>query len=280
MALTRGSDHCCERRVLERVWGSEVVRIKLAMVVEEGGSDGVGVAETEASRFFLEMKRRKCEIDVVTYTTVIHGFGVAGEVDKARRLFDEMVQEGVLPNVATYNAFIQVLCKKDSVESAINLFKEMVGKGYVPNAMTYNLLIRGLCHVGEMDRASEYVTLMRNDGCEPNVQTYNLLIRYYCDAGEIEKALGVFENMGSRECLPNLDTYNVLISSMFVRQKSEDLVVAGRLLVEMVDRGFVPTKLTFNRVLDGLLVTGNQPFAREILRLLSGCGFLPRNFRL
>ncbi|KAJ8449142.1 hypothetical protein Cgig2_004197 [Carnegiea gigantea] len=182
----------------------------------------------EAWRFFLEMKRRKCDIDVVTYTTVIHGFGVAGEVDKARRLFDEMVREGVLPNVATYNALIQVLCKKDSVESAIDLFKEMVGKGYVPNAMTYNLLIRGLCHVGEMDRASEYVGLMRNEGCEPNVQTYNLLIRYYCDAGEIEKALGVFENMGSGECLPNLDTYNVLISSMFVRQKSEDLVVGGR----------------------------------------------------
>lgn len=46
VALTRGSDHCCERRVLERVWGSEVVRIKLAMMVEEGGSDSVGVAET------------------------------------------------------------------------------------------------------------------------------------------------------------------------------------------------------------------------------------------
>ncbi|KMT01029.1 hypothetical protein BVRB_9g222910 [Beta vulgaris subsp. vulgaris] len=234
----------------------------------------------EAWEFFKEMKKRRCEIDVVTYTTLVHGFGVLGEVSRARKLFDEMVDEGVLPNVATYNAMIQVLCKKDSVENAVVLFEEMGRKGYVPNAMTYNLLIRGLCHAGEMERAMELVGLMKNDECHPNVQTCNLLIRYYCDVGEIEKGLDVFDLMGSWECLPNKDTYNILISSTFVRKKSKDLVVAGRLLVEMVERGFLPTKFTFNRVLNGLLVTGNQAFGREILQLQSRCGLLPRNFRL
>ncbi|KAL9239575.1 hypothetical protein vseg_013884 [Gypsophila vaccaria] len=235
----------------------------------------------DAWAFFKEVRRRGWGVDVVTYTTLIHGFGVAGEVGRARRLFDGMVGDGVLPNVATYNALIQVLCRKDSVENAIGVFGEMVRKGYVPNVVTYNGLIRGLCHVGEMGRAEEFVGVMRRDGCEPNVQTFNLLIRYYCEAGEIEKGLEVFGRMtGTEECLPNLDTYNVLISKMFVRRKSEDLVVAGRLLVEMVDRGFRPTRFNFNRVLNGLLLTGNQEFAREILRLQSKCGLLPRQFRL
>ncbi|XP_021776154.1 pentatricopeptide repeat-containing protein At1g74900, mitochondrial-like [Chenopodium quinoa] len=234
----------------------------------------------EAWEFFKEMKKRNCEIDVVTYTTLIHGFGVLGEVSKARRLFDEMVGEGVLPNVATYNAMIQVLCKKDSVENAIVLFEEMGRKGYVANSVTYNLLIRGLCHTGEMDKAMEFVELMKNDGCHPNVQTCNLLIRYYCDAGDIEQGLDVFYLMGSWRCLPNKDTYNILIGSTFVRKKSEDLVVAGRLLIEMVERGFLPTKFIYNRVLNGLLVTGNQAFAREILQLQSKLGSLPRHFKL
>ncbi|XP_021866138.2 pentatricopeptide repeat-containing protein At1g74900, mitochondrial [Spinacia oleracea] len=234
----------------------------------------------EAWLFFKEMKKRSCEMDVVTYTTLVHGFGVLGEVSKARRLFDEMVGEGVLPNTATYNAMIQVLCKKDSVENAIVLFEEMGRKGYVPNSVTYNLLIRGLCHAGEMDRAMKFVELMKNDGCHPNVQTCNLLIKYYCEVGEIEKGLEVFDLMGSWRCLPNKDTYNILISSTFVRKKPEDLVAAGRLLIEMVDRGFLPTKFTFNRVMNGLLVTGNQAFAREILQLQSKRGLLPRHFRL
>lgn len=236
----------------------------------------------EAWEFFLQMKkRRNCEVDVITYTTVVHGFGVVGDIEKARRVFDEMIGKGVLPSVATYNALIQVLCKKDSVENALVAFEEMVSKGYMPNPTTYNVVIRGLCHAGKMERAMEFMQRMKEDVCEPDVQTHNVVIRYFCDAGEIDKGLDAFQKMvSSGICLPNLDTYNILISSMFVRKKSEDLLVAGKLLIEMVDRGFLPRKFTFNRVLNGLLITGNQAFAREILRLQSNCGHVPRRVKL
>nr|XP_048328853.1 pentatricopeptide repeat-containing protein At1g74900, mitochondrial-like [Ziziphus jujuba var. spinosa] len=234
----------------------------------------------EAWEFFCQMKKRKCEIDVVTYTTLVHGFGVVGEIRKAQKIFDEMVGEGVLPSVATYNALIQVLCKKDNVENAIIVFEDMVRKGYMPNSTTYTVLIRGLCHAGQMERAVEFINRMKDDECEPNVQIYNVIIRYFCDAGEIEKGLNFFEKMSRGNCLPNMDTYNILISAMFVRKKSDDLLVAGKLLIEMVDRGFLPRKFAFNRVLDGLLLTGNQAFAKEILRLQSRCGRLPRQIKL
>ncbi|KAL1367039.1 hypothetical protein AAHE18_02G023300, partial [Arachis hypogaea] len=234
----------------------------------------------EAWEFFLEMKRRKCEIDVVTYTTMIYGFGVAGEVKKSKRIFDEMVGEGVVPNVATYNALVHVLCKKDNVENAVLVFEEMVVKGFVPNSVSYNAVIRGFCHAGEMEKALRFMARMEKEGCQPNVQTYNVVIRYLCDAGDIEKGLELFEKMADGSCLPNLDTYNVLVSAMFVRKKSEDLMVAGKLLLEMINRGFLPRKFTFNRVLNGLVLTGNQDFAREILSMQSRCGRLPRQLKL
>ncbi|KAI4343789.1 hypothetical protein L6164_011098 [Bauhinia variegata] len=234
----------------------------------------------KAWEFFLEMKKRKCDVDVVTYTTMVHGFGVAGEIKKARKVFDEMVRDGVLPSVPTYNALIQVLCKKDSVENAILVFEEMMRKGYQPNSTTYSVIIRGLCHTGDMERAVKFVARMEKDDCEPNVQTYNVMIRYFCDSGEIEKGLNLFDKMGKGSCLPNLDTYNILISAMFVRKKSDDLVVAGKLLIEMIDRGFLPRKFIFNRVLNGLFLTGNQDFARDILRLQSRSGRVPRHLKL
>lgn len=233
----------------------------------------------EGWEFFLQMKKRKIEIDVVTYTTMIHGFGVTGEVEKSRKVFDEMVGAGVLPSVATYNALIQVLCKKDCVENAIVVFENMLTKGYVPNATTYNLVIRGLCHAGKIDMAIEYMDKMKDD-CEPTIQTFNIVIRYCCEDGKIEKALEMFAKMNGGSCLPNLDTYNILIGSMFVRKKSDDLLVAGKLLIEMIDRGFLPRRFTFNRVLNGLMLTGNQEFAQEILRVQSTCGRLSRHFRL
>ncbi|CAH8355849.1 unnamed protein product [Eruca vesicaria subsp. sativa] len=232
--------------------------------------------------FFLEMKKRVGVVDVVTYTTVVHGFGVAGEVKRARNVFDEMIREGVLPSVATHNALIQVLCKEGSVEEGVLVFEEMLRKGYEPNVTTYNVLVRGLFHAGEFGRGEELVRRMEKEGgCEANFQTYNMMMRYYLECCEVEKALGLFEKMGSGGCLPNLDTYNVLISGMFVRKRSEDMVVAGKLLVEMVERGFVPRKFIFNRVLNGLLLTGNQGFAKEILRAQSKSGSrLTKKFRL
>ncbi|XP_051134382.1 pentatricopeptide repeat-containing protein At1g74900, mitochondrial [Andrographis paniculata] len=230
--------------------------------------------------FFLQMKSRHVEADVVSYTTVVHGLGVVGEVERARKVFYEMVGVGVLPSVSTYNALIQVLCKKDTVENAIVVFEEMLRKGYVPNATTYNLIIRGLCHAGKMALAIEYMDKMKDD-CEPTIQTFNLVIRYYCDDGEIEKALELFEKMKAGDtCLPTLDTYNVLISAMFVRKKPEDLLIAGKLLIEMIECGFLPRRFTFNRVLNGLMLTGNQKYAQEILSRQAKSSRLPRHFRL
>ncbi|CAN1218709.1 Pentatricopeptide repeat-containing protein At1g74900, mitochondrial [Linum perenne] len=234
----------------------------------------------EGCKFFSEMKKRKWEVDVVTYTTVIHGLGVAGEIKRSRNVFNGMVKEGVLPSVATYNAFIQVLCKKDSVANALLVFEEMVSKGYVPNTTTYAVVIRGLCHAGEFEKAMQFLGKMKDDGCQPNLQTYNVMIRYLSDAGEIDKAICLFETMGSGDCLPNLDTYNILIKAMFVRKKSDDVVLAGNLLIEMVDRGFVPRRFTFNRILNGLSLTGNHEFARKILRLQSKCGAVPLKVKL
>ena len=79
-----------------------------------------------------------------------------------------------------------------------------------------------------------------------------MVIHHFCDAREIEKGLWVFEKKGSGVCLPNLDTYNMFISVMFVRKKSNDLLVARKLLIEMVERGFLPWKFTFNWVLNEL----------------------------
>jgi pentatricopeptide repeat protein len=223
--------------------------------------------------FFLQMKKRgrkdeKCKPDVVSYTTVVHGLGVAGQLDKARKVFEEMSKEGCAPSTATYNALIQVICKKANVEDAVLVFDDMIEKGHVPNVVTYTILIRGLCHVGKIDRAMDLLERMKTEGFEPVVQTYNVLIRYSFEEGEIEKALDLFERMSKgEECLPNQDTYNVIISAMFVRKRAEDMAVASRMMMEMVDRGYLPRRFMFNRVLNGLMLTGNQELSRELLRM-------------
>jgi pentatricopeptide repeat protein len=223
--------------------------------------------------FFLQMKKRgkkdrTFQPDVVTYTTVVHGLGLNGKLDRAREMFDEMTKEGCLPTVATYNALMQVTCKKGNVDDAVKMFDEMPIKGCQSNVVTYTVLIKGLCHAEKMDHAMELFEKMKQAGPDPNVQIYNILIRHLLDEGEIEKALNLFDKMGNRgACLPNRDSFNIVISRMFVRKKPQDVLVAGKMTKEMVERGYLPTRFMFNRVLNGLLLTGNQAFANELLRL-------------
>ncbi|KAK1618890.1 hypothetical protein QYE76_024407 [Lolium multiflorum] len=241
-----------------------------------------------AWNFFLQMKKRgskddSCsKPDIVSYTTVIHGLGLAGQLDKARKLFDEMSKEGCCaPSVATYNALIQVICKKGNIDDALTVFDDMLQNNLTPNVVTYTVLIRGLCHAARIDQAMKLMERMKSEGCEPVVQTYNVLIRYSFEEGEIDKAMCLFDRMSKGEdCLPNQDTYNIIISAMFVRKRAEDMAMAARMVMEMVERGYLPRRFMLNRVLNGLMLTGNQQISRDLLRMQEKYRRLRREIRL
>ncbi|ERM94418.1 hypothetical protein AMTRI_Chr04g189960 [Amborella trichopoda] len=236
---------------------------------------------TSAWSFFVEMKKRGCVPDAITYTTLVHGFGMAGDLDKACKIFEGVKEKGCLPNVATYNAMIMVLCKKGPLERAKLIFSEMENKGYEPNLTTYNLLIRAFSHDGrDMEGALGLLERMREKGCTPSVQTHNILMRSFCEIGEVERAFEVWERMEGEGCFGNLDSYNVMLSALCVNERREEFLRAGKMVVEMVERGHVPQRLVFTRVVNGLLLTGNQGFAKELLRVQSQCKRLCREIRL
>uniref|UniRef100_J3LFV0 Pentacotripeptide-repeat region of PRORP domain-containing protein n=1 Tax=Oryza brachyantha TaxID=4533 RepID=J3LFV0_ORYBR len=283
--VTAGEDTSRALDVLRQMVESGIAPTKTTYNIVLKGFFRAGQLQ-HAWDFFLQMKKRgsrdeSCKPDVVSYTTMVHGLGVAGQLEKARKVFDEMSKEGCTPSVATYNALIQVICKKANVEDAVMVFDDMLVKGYVPNVVTYTVLIRGLCHAGKIDRGLNLLERMKNGGCEPVVQTYNVLIRYSCQEGEMEKCLDLFEKMSKgEECLPNQDTYNIIISAMFIRKRAEDMVLAARMVEEMVDRGYLPRRFMFNRVLNGLMLTGNQELSQKLLRMQEKYRRLQREIRL
>ena len=71
------------------------------------------------------MVRKDCQLDVVSFSTMINGYGKAKNLDQAFNLFQEMSCKAVTPNDVTCNTQIDNLCKDSRLHQALHLFDEM-----------------------------------------------------------------------------------------------------------------------------------------------------------
>ncbi|KAJ0247793.1 putative pentatricopeptide repeat-containing protein [Hirschfeldia incana] len=119
----------------------------------------------EARKLFSELILREgFSPDEYTYTILIHGCAVDGEVNEAFNLRDEMAVKGITPNVVTYNALIKGLCKSGNLDRAQRLLRKLPQKGVTPNAITYKTLIDGLMKCGRLDEAVRLKDIMVEKG--------------------------------------------------------------------------------------------------------------------
>ncbi|MQM23433.1 hypothetical protein Taro_056497, partial [Colocasia esculenta] len=72
-----------------------------------------------------EMSDKGIELDVLTYTAIIDGFGRAGRTEDAVRVLDEMKKFRLQPSIYVYRALIDNLKKSGKLDLANRLLEEM-----------------------------------------------------------------------------------------------------------------------------------------------------------
>ncbi|GFP95765.1 pentatricopeptide repeat-containing protein at1g62910 [Phtheirospermum japonicum] len=212
----------------------------------------------EAQELFRKMVREGlCELDVVTYGTVINGLCKAGNtpmaiellrvMKKGRRickpnthiynmvidglckdrmmydalkLFDEMSEKVIPPDVATYNALVCGLCNLSCWGEAKMIIKKMIDYKIYPNVITFNNLIDALCKEGLVDEAKDVLQIMKQKNVSPDVISYSSLMERYCLQGRMVEARNVFDSsMASKNIAPNVWSYNILINGYCKKKK-------------------------------------------------------------
>jgi pentatricopeptide repeat domain-containing protein 1 len=63
------------------------------------------------------MKQTGLKPDVITYNSLIDGYGKAGLLTEAVIVFEEMKDEGCEPDVITFNSLINCFCKFERILS-------------------------------------------------------------------------------------------------------------------------------------------------------------------
>ncbi|KAL6655137.1 hypothetical protein ACP70R_005963 [Stipagrostis hirtigluma subsp. patula] len=238
--------------------------------------------------------------DVVLYTTLVHAWCRAGQLNEAERVFAEMQQSGIMPNVYTYTAVIDAMYRAGQVPRAQELLCQMIDSGCMPNTATFNAIMRAHVKAGRSEQVLQVHNQMRQLGCEPDIITYNFLIETHCGKGQgnldaalkllakmtakgcapdchtfnpmfklvlvlgnIDAARKLYERMRELQIKPNVVTYNLLLK-MFNKEKSMDMVL--RMKKEMDAEGVEPNGNTYEALIEAFCGRGNWRRAHSTLK--------------
>ncbi|XP_054783122.1 pentatricopeptide repeat-containing protein At1g71210, mitochondrial [Prosopis cineraria] len=223
----------------------------------------------------MEMKDNHITPDMITMNIVLCFFCKAGMVDVALELYNSRCQFGLSPSLWAYNRLICALCGAGSVDEAYGIFKKLVDEGYFLNRKTFYVVANALFRESKVDEMEELLILALERNFLPSASTYNKLISALCQVGRLQDGYLIHGQMN------NIATQKAYIRLITGFSKSNRGDIAARLLVEMRQKGFVPSDAVYTVVLRSLL-KGDNPntYFLSLLETLAGCGKLKEICRL
>ncbi|KAH7302192.1 hypothetical protein KP509_23G060300 [Ceratopteris richardii] len=98
--------------------------------------------------------------DIVTFNTVIEGFGRSGLVKQALHLFDEMLRNNIEPNDSTFISILSACSHDGLVEKGHEFFELMKLHGIGPKIDHYDLMVDLIGRAGYLNEAEDFLETM------------------------------------------------------------------------------------------------------------------------
>lgn len=193
-----------------------------------------GSPET-AVGIFKEMEEKGVEITAVTFTTILGALYKNGKSEEAEKYWNEMVKKGCEIDVAAYNVRI-MYAHGGEPESVMALINEMSNAGLKPDAISYNYLMTCYLKNGMMDEAKAVYEGLEGNGCNPNAATFRTLIYYLCRNEDYEKGYKVFKESVKVHKIPDFVTMRNLVEGLVKKKKMK----AAKGLIRTIKKKFPP----------------------------------------
>ncbi|KAL6960544.1 hypothetical protein U1Q18_038307 [Sarracenia purpurea var. burkii] len=105
--------------------------------------------------------------DIFIWSSMVAGYGIHGQGEKALNLLDQMVQNPpIRPNIITFLSILSACSHAGLVEEGIKLFDRMVHEYHLtPDSRHYGILVDLLGRGGELDKAVSIIDQMPVQPC-------------------------------------------------------------------------------------------------------------------
>jgi len=152
------------------------------------------------------------EPDIITYSIIVKGYCLEGDVDRAFKVLEGMKGEDKLaPDEIMYNSILDGCAKQHRVDDALRLLEEMKSTGVIPSNYTLSIMVKLLGHSRRLSQAFKLVEeLSQQHGFRPNVQVYTCLVQACLLNRRLDRAIALHDTMLADACRVDEKFYAVL----------------------------------------------------------------------
>ncbi|KAI9352680.1 hypothetical protein BDR26DRAFT_849687 [Obelidium mucronatum] len=130
----------------------------------------------------------------VMYNTLIHGYGMKGDLEAACVVLDEMAKLKMKPLITTFSILMSCHVQQKDYKGAWRWYQALLSSKKEPTLVTYNILINMHLKEGDPTSAQEIYQTMIGKGIIPDTATFAPMIEYYSQMGNWSAVVGVIES--------------------------------------------------------------------------------------
>ncbi|KAA0063642.1 pentatricopeptide repeat-containing protein [Cucumis melo var. makuwa] len=215
-------------------------------------------------------------------------------------VLQRILHSGCVPSPQTHFLLSSAWLKQRSqAKSVANILMDMQSIGYKPDSNICNYLISSLCSIGELAEAFQVLKGMGGAGCVPDLESYGTLIRAATAVRRTDKAVELLKEMVVKvKLMPRQRTIINVVAALranrevrraveiieLLERDSHDVgfesyellvegclecreyILAGKVIMAMTDRGFIPYIKVRQKVVEGLYGIGELELASAVRR--------------
>ncbi|VFQ58875.1 unnamed protein product [Cuscuta campestris] len=169
-----------------------------------------------------------CSLNTPVSNSVIDMYLKCGFIHEAERLFDGLNKKSVI----TWTTMITGYGKYGSGKKAVELFKKMEANKFEPDEITYLALLTACSHSGLMEASQEYFSKLCNEGkVKPQMEHYSCMVDALGRAGWLTEAKNLIEDNMSLKANPEI--WKTLLSACRTHKNVDLGAEVGEILLRL-----------------------------------------------
>jgi pentatricopeptide repeat protein len=193
----------------------------------------------------MKAMQPQVEPDIITYSTIVKGYCMSGDVDKAFQVLQEMKRDAKhSPDEILYNSLLDGCAKQHRLDDALRLLDDMSDMNVIPSNYTLSILVKLLGRARRLNQAFTMVeTICKEHGFRPNIQVYTCLIQACIQNRQLGRAIALHDEiLNEGGCAPDQKTYSVIVRGCVQAGALEKAVEVIRCAYHLPGHSMVQTK--------------------------------------